>query len=65
MMEIFVLSLIVISIVFFIMCIGVLLVGKPVTGSCGGLARLFGSGACDICESKDKCPDKLGKKTDC
>lgn len=64
-MELFLLSFILMAVVFLIMSIGVLFHQKPIAGSCGGLASLFGSGACDICESKDKCVDKLNKKTDC
>lgn len=60
-MEVFWFSLIISALVFIIMSLGVLFNNKPIKGSCGGLNALFGKGACDICESKDKCIDKLKK----
>lgn len=40
------------------MAIGVMATGKTISGSCGGLGKLFGKGACELCEHKDECTSK-------
>jgi len=37
------------------MSVGVIFTGKTISGSCGGLGKLFGKSACDLCEHKDEC----------
>lgn len=37
------------------MAIGAIIAGKTVKGSCGGIGKLLGSSACDMCSLKDKC----------
>lgn len=60
-METFMFSMIISVCVFLIMSLGVLITNKPIKGSCGGLNALFGKTACDLCESKDECIDKIKK----
>lgn len=40
---------------FLAMGIGVILTGKKIKGSCGGIGELLGKSACDLCSLKDKC----------
>ena len=54
-METVLISLVVFGIAVFAMAIGVIVSNKTIKGSCGGLNALFGGGACDICEMKDRC----------
>lgn len=48
-MEIYLLSFIVIAILFAGMAIGVIVANKPVKGSCGGMSALGIDTECDIC----------------
>ena len=59
-MATFLVSLCVFLAVFLAMAVGVIVTGKTIKGSCGGLGALFGSTACEICEKKNKC-EKSGK----
>ncbi len=61
-MEVIFISIIAFLVIFAGMTIGVIISGKEIKGSCGGIAAIFGDSApCDICELKDRC-DKNGKK---
>ena len=53
-MKYFLISFVVFLIAVGFMAIGAILQGKCIQGSCGGLNRLFGGGACDVCDEKDK-----------
>ena len=50
----FLISLFVFSLFILMMSVGVILAGKKLTGSCGGLGKLMGKD-CEICERKDQC----------
>ena len=39
---------------FFAMSIGVIVKGKPLKGSCGGVATLMGNESCEICGGDPK-----------
>lgn len=51
--------------VFFIaflgMAIGVLIANKSIKGSCGGIGKLMGKSACEICDKKSQCEEKKAK----
>lgn len=53
-MEIFLLTLTIVSLSIFGMAAGVVFSNKALKGSCGGLGKLLGKD-CDFCENKDKC----------
>lgn len=48
-------------IVFFGMAIGVVIAGKHIKGSCGGIGALMGKSGCEVCENKDKCEKERNK----
>jgi hypothetical protein len=48
-MTVFILSFLVMVAIMVAMSIGVLLGGKPIKGSCGGMSALGIGTACDIC----------------
>lgn len=53
-----ILSFIILALVITGMAIGVILQGKPIKGSCGGIASLGMGQACDICGGdQQKCDD--------
>ena len=53
-----ILSFIILALVITGMAIGVILQGKPIKGSCGGIAALGMGQACDICGGdQQKCDD--------
>jgi hypothetical protein len=53
------LGLLVFSLAFLLLCIGVILGGRPVEGSCGGIKRLVGiSSDCGGSCSGESCPRK-------
>ena len=57
-MTTLVLSFILISLAVAGLSIGVLLGGKPIQGSCGGLNNFAGGGACELCGGdRDKCDE--------
>ena len=60
-METFLVTASVFIVAFLAMAVGVIISGKTIKGSCGGLSTLFGKGACEVCEKKDRC-EKSGKK---
>jgi len=53
-MEVMVLTFAVLLIVMVGMAVGVLMGGKPIAGSCGGMAALGMDTACDICGGDPK-----------
>lgn len=55
-METLILSFILLSAIVGAMAIGVIVKGRPIKGSCGGIASLGMGRACDICGGEqDKC----------
>jgi len=56
-MDTMLITLGVFSLAFGGMAIGVIIQGKVITGSCGGIASLFGGSACDNCAAKDECEE--------
>lgn len=57
-MKIIFLSVVLVSLLFALMAIGVLFGRKPIKGSCGGLNSL-GLGDCEFCEHpSDACKNK-------
>jgi len=54
-MEIVGITLAVFLIAFLGMAIGVIVAGKRIQGSCGGIGALLGASACDMCSNKTKC----------
>ena len=48
-MEIFFITFIILSIIIILMSLGVMLMGKNIKGSCGGLNAISGSDKCSIC----------------
>ena len=40
------------------MMIGVLLAGKSIKGSCGGIGALLGKDACFFCSKRSECPSQ-------
>lgn len=60
------LSFVILTLVVSAMAVGVILRGKPIKGSCGGIAALGMGQACDICGGdQKKCDDnkKLQRQT--
>ena len=55
-MEIFFITFIILSIIIILMSLGVMLMGKNIKGSCGGLNAISGSDNCSIC-NKDIDPN--------
>ena len=55
-MEIFFITFIVLAIIIILMSLGVMLMGKNIKGSCGGLNSISGSDKCSIC-NKDIDPN--------
>ena len=52
--QYFFISLFVFGIVILMMSVGVIVAGKRISGSCGGLGKLMGKD-CDFCDKKDEC----------
>ena len=48
-MEIFFITFILLSLIIMLMSLGVMLMGKNIKGSCGGLNAISGSDKCSIC----------------
>lgn len=62
-MEIFVFVLAGLLLIVIAMSVGVLMGGKPISGSCGGMAALGMDTACDICGGdKAICDDEDEKQ---
>ena len=57
-MEIFFITFIILIVIVTIMSLGVMLMGKNIKASCGGLNAISGSDKCSIC-NKDIDPKKL------
>lgn len=57
-MELFIATVIIVGLAIAGMAIGVLVNGRGIQGSCGGLSRIIPGldSACDACSAKDKCP---------
>tara|TARA_B100000886_G_C20227414_1_gene409071 strand:- start:280 stop:462 length:183 start_codon:yes stop_codon:yes gene_type:complete len=52
--QYFLISFFIFISVMMLMSIGFIVVGKRLTGSCGGLGKLMGKD-CDFCDKKDQC----------
>ncbi len=52
-MQIFLITLGIFTIFFLLMSVGVLLQGKCLKGTCGGINQQFSDLGCDICEGED------------
>ena len=64
-MEIFFITFIFLSIIIVLMSLGVMLMGKNIKGSCGGLNAVSGTDKCLVC-NKDIDPNNpLISKLDC
>jgi len=57
-MQTFFITLLFFVVVIAMMAIGVIIQGKPIKGSCGGIGALFGFDGCMFCTKKKKgeCP---------
>ncbi len=61
-MTVFLLTLVVVAVVIIAMSVGVLLAGKPIKGSCGGMSAIGIDTACDICGGNTaKCEEEQKK----
>ena len=64
-MEIFFITFIILIVIVTIMSLGVMLMGKNIKGSCGGLNAISGSDKCTIC-NKDIDPNNpLNNELNC
>lgn len=61
-MTTFLLSFVLLLMVMAAMAIGVIIQGKPIKGSCGGIASLGMGKACDICGGNTKKCEEETKK---
>lgn len=59
-MTVFFITLGAFGIVLVAMAIGVIFSDKPLSGSCGGIGKLFGISGCFVCEKKKRgeCPSE-------
>ena len=55
-MEIFIITFVFLAVMIVLMSLGVILMGKNIKGSCGGLNAISGSDKCSIC-NKDIDPN--------
>ena len=55
-MEIFIITFVFLAVIIVLMSLGVMLMGKNIKGSCGGLNAISGSDKCSIC-NKDIDPN--------
>lgn len=63
-MAVFVLSFLVLLLIVVAMSVGVLMGGKPIKGSCGGMSALGMGTACDICGGDtQKCEEEQKKQS--
>ncbi len=61
-MDVMILTFVVLGVVILAMSIGVLLGGKPIKGSCGGMSALGMDTVCDICGGNpNKCEEETKK----
>ncbi|NVK39725.1 MAG: (Na+)-NQR maturation NqrM [Oceanospirillaceae bacterium] len=61
-MDVMILTFVVLGIVILAMSIGVLLGGKPIKGSCGGMSAIGMDTVCDICGGNpNKCEEETKK----
>jgi hypothetical protein len=61
-MTTLIVTFVVLAVIFALMSVGVLMGGKPVQGSCGGLNKVGGLGDCDICGGdRNKCEETSSK----
>lgn len=59
----FILALLAFMLLFFGMAVGVIFRGKPLKGSCGGIAALMGTGKCDLCGGDPNRCDEVAETT--
>ncbi len=58
-METFVISFVVMAIAVLAMAVGVMVHGRSLKGSCGGLNAIEGlEGSCAVCVNQDRCRNK-------
>ncbi|MFC6672435.1 (Na+)-NQR maturation NqrM [Marinobacterium aestuariivivens] len=61
-MDVMILTFVVLGVVILAMSIGVLLGGKPIKGSCGGMSAIGMDTVCDICGGNpNKCEEETKK----
>lgn len=61
-MEMIVVVFVVMLILVAMMAVGVLMGGKPISGSCGGMSAIGMDTACDVCGGdKTKCDTEIKK----
>lgn len=64
-MAVWIITLGIMGLFFVFMSVGLLMGGKPIKGSCGGLANVDGLETCELCDgSPQKCEElalKLGR----
>ncbi len=64
-MDIMILTFVVLGAVILAMSVGVLLGGKPIKGSCGGMGAMGVETVCDICGGNpSKCDEEQNKTSD-
>lgn len=61
-METIILAFILLALVMTAMAVGVIVKGKPIKGSCGGIAAIGMGTACDICGGDSQKCEKEKKK---
>jgi hypothetical protein len=63
--QLFLITFIFFAVILTLMSIGVILKGKPIKGSCGGVAAMFGLDGCFFCSKKRKgeCPAQKAANT--
>ncbi|MBT4790216.1 MAG: (Na+)-NQR maturation NqrM [Halobacteriovoraceae bacterium] len=54
-MDVLIITSVVFVVAFCGMAVGVIFSNREIQGSCGGIGKLLGSSACDMCSHKKKC----------
>ena len=65
MVETAALAFIVFLIAVVAMAVGVLLTGRRISGSCGGLSAIDGAGTCNVCGRDMSAKPEAGEALDC
>ncbi len=63
-MEVFILTLVILSASIIGMAVGVILSNRQLKGSCGGLNNVIGED-CMFCEKKEECEENVELAKDC